>query len=158
MAMQAISYRFGRCLLMAAFLLFAGFVAYGEEEGPVDSTPPPDKPEPAWLTGTVNEAAPRQPEPARESATWRSMGALLLVVGVLIGAHYFLRRREPAWTRPSQPLKVVGRMRLGFRQDLVIVEWDGEHMALAVGSSFIRCLHVRQAARDGEENTELPSS
>lgn len=152
--MQAIQVRIWKRLLIVAMLMFAASAILGDEVGSLD-TAPSERPEPAWLTRRADDTAPRRADPSHGFAAWRSMGALLLVVGALVGAHYFLRRREPSWTRPSTPIKVVGRMRLGFRQDLIIVEWDNEQLALAVGSSFIRCLHVRQTQRD-ESDSEPP--
>lgn len=99
--------------------------------------------EPAWLARSPGESPAGRADPDYRKATWRSMGVLVLLVGLLVGAQYVIRRRAPVWARPTASLRVVGRLRLGFRQELVLVEWAGEQLALGVGSSFIRCLHVR---------------
>jgi flagellar biogenesis protein FliO len=92
----------------------------------------------AWMsqasgTGTVDA-------PARTGTygTLRSMAALLVVLGGLFGVHVFLRRRVVHWTSPAtNSLRVVARKRFGVRQELVVVEWEGQRLLLGAGPGFI---------------------
>jgi len=113
------------------------------ETAEAEEPPVLDGGEPAWLARPPGEFPADREDPDYRKATWRSMGILILLVGALVGTRHLFSRRAPVWARPATSLRVVGRLRLGLRQELVLVEWEGEQLALGVGSSFIRCLHVR---------------
>ena len=73
------------------------------------------------------------------------MGALLLLIGALAGANFWLRRRGFA----GQPLNGTGlrvraRLKLGVRQEVVVVEWGADQLVLGVGPSFIQPLYTRR--------------
>ncbi len=107
--------------------------------------------EPAWISQAGNVGAESSVNYQR--ATFRSMGVLLLLIGSLLAVNHWLRRRYVA----GQPLagsslKVCARLKLGVRQEVVVVEWGGDQMVLGVGPSFIQPLHIRrESAEDTEE-------
>lgn len=103
--------------------------------------------EPAWISqsGGADAVAAKH----YGHAAFRSMGALLLMIGVLMGVHYWLKRRVPAGCpEGGLRLNVKARLRLGVRQELMVVEWEGDQIVLGVGPSFIQALHVRRGAVD----------
>lgn len=98
---------------------------------------------PSWIQQSSGDGAARR-EPFSMGGMGRSMAALVLVLGGLSGAHYFLRKRVSAWACPvSAQLKILTRCRLGARQELVVVDWGGERFMLGVSPSGIRRLHTR---------------
>lgn len=153
------------CVALAGgWIMLQPLHSFAEEAGPTETTTaeevstntaPPHVAE-NWLTRRSDEMPERGTVPDAQSGAWRSMIVLVLLLGALIGAQYWLRRRAANWTHWPKAVRVTGRLRLGFRQELVLVEWDGEEMALGVGNSFIRCLHVRPARTETQE--EEPSA
>jgi len=115
----------------------------GAEGATAAKTSAPGDKEPAWMARSVAESRPGRADQDYRKATWRSMGVLALLVGVLVGVQHLIRKRLPTYARPTAALRIVGRLRLGARQEVVLVEWEGEQLALGVGASFIHCLHVR---------------
>ncbi len=121
----------------------------------VESEPEPEPPargEPTWLSrSNKEEAAP--PGDYRHAAL-RSIAALLLIIGALMVTHHWLRRRfateQPA---AGSRLKVLSRLRLGARQELVVIEWEGDQMVLGMGPSFIQALHTRRESKPKQANT-----
>lgn len=97
---------------------------------------------------------PGTPAPSHfRSATFRSLGALLLLIGVLAAVNRWLRHR-PIAGQPltGESLRVQARLRLGVRQEVVVVEWGGDQMVLGIGPSFIQTLHIRRGCpEDAEE-------
>ena len=78
-------------------------------------------------------------------ATMRSMGSLILLIGALLAVNYWFRRRFAAEQPVSgATLKVKARLRLGVRQEVVVVEWEGDQLVLGVGPSFIQPLYNRR--------------
>lgn len=118
--------------------------------------PPAREEEPAWISRNA-DAGGGSAGTYRGSAL-RSMGVLLLLIGSLLAVHYWFRRRmatEQAWTGSN--LKVRARLRLGVRQEVVVVDWGEDQLILGVGPTFIRPLHIRQGtAVAGERHQEEP--
>jgi flagellar biogenesis protein FliO len=105
-----------------------------------------------WLGSGNGE---ERPSSDYRGSALRSMGAMLLIIGVLLGFHYWFRRRLNLRgpLAGGADVKIVSRMRLNPRQELVIVEWEGEQLMLGVGATFIHRLHRR--GDDGLEADEL---
>lgn len=101
--------------------------------------------EPAWMNRTER---PEVGSSDYRRSALRSMGAMIFVVGGLLIVHYWLRRKmlgnQPILR--SNRLKVQSRLRLGPRQEVVVVEWEGEQVLLGVGPTFIQPLHRRVGA------------
>jgi len=80
-----------------------------------------------------------------QRATFRSLGALVLLIGALLAVNHWLRRRFVAGQPLAEAsLKVRARLRLGVRQEVVVVEWGGDQLVLGVGPTFIQPLHIRR--------------
>ncbi|HAS83242.1 MAG TPA: hypothetical protein DCS43_11370 [Verrucomicrobia bacterium] len=98
--------------------------------------------DPAWLTSPSADS-PLAPSPQIGRPVW----ALVSVLGLLCGAHFLLRRRVSAWVCPAPDrLKIITRQRLGARQELLVVEWEGERLLLGVGPAFINPIHRKPAS------------
>ena len=113
--------------------------------------------EPEWLAKTQGGGQAAETVSHRRSAM-RSIGSLLLMIGLMLGANYWLRRRMTVQRTAGggQTLKVKARLRVGMRQEVVVVEWEGEEIVLGVGPTFIQPLHARKgngsvAAAQAEE-------
>lgn len=110
---------------------------------------------PDWLSRSGLEPVEG---PARNTSTitvLRPMVALMLILVGLAGAHWALRRRAIAWvTHDARSPRVVGRVRLGGRQELVTVEWDGGVHMLGVSPGNIAMLSSRSSGAGSE--SDLP--
>ncbi len=97
----------------------------------------PSRDVPAWVSQSSGGSADTLARPGRYGA-FRSMAALLVVLGGLFGVHVLLRRRGALWTSPDLlSLRVVARKRFGARQELIVVEWEGQRLLLGAGPGFI---------------------
>ena len=145
--MKDFSTRFLRSVLLAVLVWGWGSLsAYAEDPASASSNGP------AWLS-RGNAPVPAAPG-NYQRATFRSMGALLLLIGALAGVNYWLRRRGFAGQPvPGSGLHVRARLKLGVRQEVVVVEWGGDQLVLGVGPSFIQPLYTRRggAASDLEK-------
>lgn len=101
--------------------------------------------DPEWINRGKSEAEGEdQSDEAVDlgGSAWRSIGALLFIVGALVIVQIMLKRRAAGHGfSDSQELKTVSRLRIGPRQELVIVEWEGEQLMLGVSQSAIQPLH-----------------
>ena len=69
----------------------------------------------------------------------------MLLIGALLAINHWMRRRFAAGLPLAEAsLKVRARLRLGVRQEVVVVEWAGDQLVLGVGPAFIQPLHVRR--------------
>ena len=110
--------------------------------------------EPAWISKTSGiEGADKGP--SYRSSAMRSMLTLVLFIAALWGAQTWLRRRMASAAVPvGAELRVRARVKLGVRQELVVVEWGNEEMVLGVGATFIQPLHVRGLVRPSADDVE----
>lgn len=67
---------------------------------------------------------------------------LLIVLAVLMGFFWFLRRFSPGQTGAQGVVKVVGGVMLGTREKLVVVEVGETWLLLGVGGGQVNMLHV----------------
>ena len=137
--MKEFSTRLLRSAVLAVVVWGGGLSAHAEDTAFASSNGP------AWLS---HGNAPVSASPGNyQRATFRSMGALLLLIGALAGVNYVLRRRGFAGQPVSgSDLRVKARLKLGVRQEVVVVEWEGDQLVLGVGPSFIQPLYTRRGA------------
>ena len=92
----------------------------------------------------------RQHDPIRTASPnpARSLFALLLILGGLLVVRYFVRRGGAVGGRLSANtlVRLVSRVRLGARQELVVVRFGGNHLLLGVTADSIRVLTETQAS------------
>ncbi len=131
--------------LAAVALVFGAWMA-GWAEAAAEE-PPATHGEPAWMSRVGGPEAVASRHYGR--AAFRSMGALLLMIGALMGVNYWLKRRAPAGKpEAGECLRVRSRLRLGVRQELLVVDWEGDQIVLGIGPSFIQTLHVRRGVAE----------
>lgn len=64
---------------------------------------------------------------------WRSAGAVLFVLGALVGVNIYLRKRAKQWGgRGTRRMQVLERLALDSRQNLLMIRVDGREIILAV--------------------------
>ena len=73
---------------------------------------------------------------------WRSVGAAFIVVGGLILVNVFLKRRGTVRAADSGLIKVVERMPIDGRRQLMLVEVSGQRVLLACSPERIESLGV----------------
>jgi flagellar biogenesis protein FliO len=81
---------------------------------------------------------------------WRSLGATLLVIGMLFAANHWIRRRGHGLVSVGRSgrLCIADRVSIDPRRCIMIVEADGERIVVAVGADRIETLAV--LPRDAE--------
>ena len=68
--------------------------------------------------------------------------ALLLVLALIVGLGWLLKRLPGSGFRPSEGLKLVTSLNVGARERLVVVEVNGQQLLLGVTANGITTLHV----------------
>lgn len=122
------------------------------EESPADLSEVPAAVDPDWMRRS-DRSDTGNTSHYRRSA-FRSMGVMLLLIGVMLAVNYGLRRKMTGAAPLSRAnrLKVLSRLRVGSRQEVVVIDWEGEHILLGVGPNFITPLHRRM---NGIESMDL---
>nr|WP_246429139.1 flagellar biosynthetic protein FliO [Pseudoxanthomonas broegbernensis] len=82
--------------------------------------------------------------------------ALLLVLGLILGLAWLLRRL-PGGLRTAEGLRVVGSLPLGAKERLVVVEVGGRQLLLGVTSAGISLLHDLPEPLPPAEPPRLPN-
>lgn len=83
--------------------------------------------------------------------------ALLLVLGLILGLAWLLRRLPGAGFRPADGLRVVASLQLGAKERAVVVEVGGQQLLLGVTSAGITRLHELPQPLPPVEPARLPS-
>jgi flagellar protein FliO/FliZ len=68
--------------------------------------------------------------------------ALLLVLGLIVGLGWVLKRMPGSGFRPAVGLKLVASLPLGAKERVVVVEVNGEQLLLGVTAGGINTLHT----------------
>lgn len=68
--------------------------------------------------------------------------ALLLVLALIVGMAWLLKRLPGAGLRQADGLRVVTSMSLGARERVAVVQVGNEQLLLGIGASGVRTLHV----------------
>jgi len=68
--------------------------------------------------------------------------ALLLVLGLIIGLGWLLKRLPGSGFRPAAGLKLVASLPLGAKERVVVVEVGGQQVLLGVTTGGITALHA----------------
>ncbi len=92
-------------------------------------------------------AAPRPPvEVGSHAASAPGMMsaflALLLVLGLIVGLAWLLRRMPGSGFRPAEGLRVVASLQLGAKERMVVVEVGGQQLLLGVSTGGVSLLHT----------------
>ena len=68
--------------------------------------------------------------------------ALLLVLALIVGLGWLLKRLPGSGFRPAEGMKLVASLNVGARERLVVVEVNGQQLLLGVTANGITTLHV----------------
>jgi len=68
--------------------------------------------------------------------------ALLLVLGLILGLAWLLRRMPGSGFRPAEGLKVVASLQVGAKERMVVVEVGGQQLLLGVSAGGVSLLHT----------------
>ncbi|WDS38054.1 flagellar biosynthetic protein FliO [Pseudoxanthomonas sp.] len=85
---------------------------------------------------SVGNAAPSPP------SLLGAVFALLLVLGLIIGLAWLLKRMPGSGFRPAQGLRVVASLAVGSKERVVVIEVNGEQLLLGVSAGGIAMLHA----------------
>jgi flagellar protein FliO/FliZ len=83
--------------------------------------------------------------------------ALLLVLGLILGLAWLLRRLPGAGFRPSEGLRVIASLQLGAKERAVVVEVGGQQLLLGVTPAGISRLHELPQPLPPVEAPKLPN-
>ncbi|WP_369932691.1 flagellar biosynthetic protein FliO [Xanthomonas tesorieronis] len=67
--------------------------------------------------------------------------ALLLVLGLILGMAWVLKRLPGSGFRPAEGLRVVASLAVGAKERVVVLEVNGEQLLLGVSPGGVRTLH-----------------
>lgn len=82
---------------------------------------------------------------------------LLLVLGLILGLAWMLRRLPGAGFRPAEGLRVVASLQLGAKERAVVVEVGGQQLLLGVTAAGISRLHELPQPLPPAEPARLPN-
>jgi flagellar protein FliO/FliZ len=89
----------------------------------------------AWAAGAV-------PQTSGFAAFFQALMGLVIVLGLLYGFFWLLRRFSPGQTGVQGVVKVVGGVMLGPRERLVVVEVEDTWLLVGVASGHVSTLHT----------------
>lgn len=110
----------------------------------------------AVATPTVANAA----KPAAQAAPSGLFGAFLalaLVLGLILGLAWLLRRLPGAGFRPVEGLRVVASLQLGAKERAVVLDVGGTQLLLGVTPAGITRLHELAQPLPAVEAPKLPT-
>lgn len=82
--------------------------------------------------------------------------ALLLVLGLIVGLGWLLKRMPGSGFRPAAGLKLVASLPLGAKERVVVVEVAGQQLLLGVTAGGIHALHALEAPLPSPPPASLP--
>ncbi|MBI3986534.1 MAG: FliO/MopB family protein [Lentisphaerae bacterium] len=90
---------------------------------------------------------------------WRSAGAVLFVLGALVGVNIYLRKRAQQWGgRGLRRMQVLERLALDSRQNLLMIKVDGREIVLAVSPrQVVKVADVSAGETVAQVKEEKPS-
>ena len=83
--------------------------------------------------------------------------ALLLVLGLIVGLGWLLKRLPGSGFRQAEGLRVVASINLGAKERAAVVQVGGEQLLLGIGAGGVRTLHVLPQPLPEAPTPQLPS-
>ncbi|PBJ81972.1 flagellar biosynthetic protein FliO [Lysobacteraceae bacterium NML93-0399] len=83
--------------------------------------------------------------------------ALVLVLGLILGLAWLLKRLPGSGFRQADGLKVVASIALGGKERAAVVQVGGEQLLLGIGAGGVRTLHVLPEHLPEAPPVQLPS-
>jgi len=97
-----------------------------------------------WLASAAAATKAATPVGQHAATTPGLFGAvftLLLVLGLIIGLGWLLKRMPGGQFRPAEGLKVVATLTVGAKERVVVVDVNGQQLLLGVTAGGISTLH-----------------
>ncbi len=99
----------------------------------------------AWLAAVVPATAQKTVQVGSQAPTTPGLAgavfALLLVLALIVGLGWLLKRMPGSGFRPSNGLKIVASLAVGAKERVVVVEVAGKQLLLGVTAAGITPLH-----------------
>lgn len=106
---------------------------------PAAPAPAAQAPSASPAMGTELSLRPTKPLELAPAQTSTSIGTkLLFALGAVGAIAFWLKRRQPAVAAAAPRLRVAARAPLGLRNEIVVVEVDGETFLLGVGPAGVQ--------------------
>ncbi len=83
--------------------------------------------------------------------------ALVLVLGLIVGLGWLLKRLPGSGFRQADGLRVVASIPLGAKERAAVVQVGGEQLLLGIGAGGVRTLHVLPQPLPDAPTPQLPS-
>ena len=95
----------------------------------------------AYAAPAAKAATPVGQHAASTPGLFGAFLTLLLVLGLIIGLGWLLKRLPGGGFRPSEGLKVVASLNVGAKERVVVVDVNGQQLLLGVTAGGISTLH-----------------
>ena len=109
-----------------------------------------------WLA-TAAQAA-EQPVPASAGSLFQLLLALLLVLAVMVGAAWLIKRLGIAKGLPGAPVKIVGGASVGTRERIVVVEVADQWIVVGVAPGRVNALTTMPRQEVSATATNAPDA
>ena len=95
----------------------------------------------AYAAPAAKAAAPVGQHAASSPGLFGAFFTLLLVLGLIIGLGWLLKRMPGGAFRPAEGLKVVASINVGAKERVVVVDVNGQQLLLGITAGGISTLH-----------------
>jgi len=95
----------------------------------------------AHAAPAAKAAAPVGQHAATSPGLFGAFFTLLLVLGLIIGLGWLLKRMPGGAFRPAEGLKIVASLNIGAKERVVVVDVNGQQLLLGVTAGGISNLH-----------------
>jgi len=95
----------------------------------------------AHAAPAATAAAPVGQHAATSPGLFGAFFTLLLVLGLIIGLGWLLKRMPGGAFRPAEGLKIVASLNIGAKERVVVVDVNGQQLLLGVTAGGISNLH-----------------
>jgi flagellar protein FliO/FliZ len=96
----------------------------------------------SMVSSVALAAASVMPQTSGFAAFFQALLGLVIVLGLLYGFFWLLRRFSPGQTGAQGVVKVVGGVMLGPRERLVVVEVENTWLLVGVAAGHVSTLHT----------------
>lgn len=95
----------------------------------------------AYAAPAAKAATPVGQHAASAPGLFGAFVTLLLVLGLIIGLGWLLKRMPGGAFRPAEGLKVVASINVGAKERVVVVDVNGQQLLLGITAGGISILH-----------------
>lgn len=95
----------------------------------------------AYAVPAAKAAAPVGQHAATSPGLFGAFFTLLLVLGLIVGLGWLLKRMPGGAFRPAEGLKLVASLNVGAKERVVVIDVNGQQLLLGVSAGGISTLH-----------------